>query len=231
MCGRFANTTSPDMVKAKFRLTSSVPGSEADGGRGHNAEPRWNIAPSMMIDTVIRAREGAQLTAMEWGLNFPHLSRPLINARAETMFEKQTFAASARHRRCIVVASGWYEWKATKQPYFIQPEDEMPMAMAGLFWEEEKGRQCVIVTTSATGDLAAIHHRSPVVLEADRWQTWLDPSSQMDEIDHLTKPENGSMLKWHPVSAEVGSTRVNHSGLIERDDQHGQKPPAQMDLF
>jgi len=231
MCGRFANAASPDMVRAKFRLASPALHGGPQGLKGHNAEPRWNIAPSMAIDTVISTREGTQLTEMEWGLNSPGLSRPLINARAETMFEKQTFAASARHRRCIVVASGWYEWKAPKQPYYIRSGDGLPMAMAGLFREDGGRRQCVIVTTSAAGDLAAIHHRSPVVLQAGRWSDWLDLSAHTDAVMSLTKPEDGADLEWHPVSAKVGSTRVNHPGLIERDDQHGLKPPAQMDLF
>jgi len=230
MCGRFANAASPDLVKAKFRLVSSA--SSAPGtGPGHNAEPRWNIAPSMAVDTVIKEGQAPALATMEWGLASLHGQRPLINARAETMFEKPTFAASARHRRCVVVATGWYEWKAPKQPYFIHPEDEMPMAMAGLFWEEAERRRCVIVTTSATGELTAIHHRSPVVLEADQWLDWLDPLSGKDEIEALTKPESGALLRWHPVSAEVGSIKANHSGLIRRDDRHGQSPPAQMDLF
>ena len=230
MCGRFANAASPDLVKARFKLASS-PFGHGGGRRGHNAEPRWNIAPSMDIDTVIETEEGPALGDMAWGLNLSHGSRPLINARAETMFDKPTFAASARARRCVIIASGWYEWKAPKQPYYIQPQDDLPMAMAGLFWDGDGGRRCVIVTTSAEGELAAIHHRAPVVLAADQWLDWIDPSSQKDDLDALTAPENGGSLRWHPVGAEVGSTRVNHAGLIARDDHHGKAQAAQMDLF
>jgi len=230
MCGRFANAAPPDLVKARFKLTSSTLAGAA-AGQGHNAQPRWNIAPTMAIDTIIRKDEGMALSSMQWGIASAHSPRPLINARAETMFEKPTFAAAAGRARCVVVASGWYEWKAPKQPYFMQLPETKPMALAGLFWQEEGGRRCVIVTTSALGALAEIHHRSPVVLDDDGWQDWLDPGCPRAAIESLTRPQDGTGLRWHPVTAEVGSIKADHPGLVERADGHGRQPAAQMDLF
>ena len=233
MCGRFSNSTSSDDVKAVFKLnfpTSAHPQSP----RGHNNRPQWNIAPSMRIDTVTSPDHRRMVTPMTWGIATPQNTRPLINARSETMFEKPTFRDAARTRRCLVIASGWFEWKAPKQPYYIHLADQTPMAMAGLYWRDdgEDHLRCVIVTTAADGALASIHHRAPLVIEPAQFDDWLLPSASVsDQVIPLLRPCPAERFQWHPVSSEVGSTRVDHEGLIQRDETHGQKPEPQMSLF
>ena len=229
MCGRFSNSTTSDDVKATFKLSFPSSG----GSRGQNNRPQWNIAPSMVIDTVVNIGQRRMLTAMTWGIATPQNTRPLINARSETMFEKPTFRQAARMRRCLVIASGWFEWAAPKKPYFIRRADDTPMGMAGLYWDDDidGGRRCVIVTTAADRELSQIHHRAPIVLDPQYFDDWLDPETSLEAVAGLTRPSLDSVFDWHPVSAEVGSTRVDHDGLIQRDEHHGIKPEPQLSLF
>lgn len=223
MCGRFANATTPDQLKASFRV-------QFPGGAGHNAAPRWNVAPGTSIDTIT-GQEHRQLSAALWGFSTPRQPRPIINARGETMFEKPMFADAARQRRCVIAATGWFEWKAPKQPYFIRRRDGAPMAMAGLISRQAGDRAAVIVTRGAMAGLAAIHHRAPLLLTGEALDRWLDPDTPEAWIEAMVRPEDGSALEWYPVSAEVGSVAADHDGLIRRDDSHGQAPPAQLELF
>ena len=229
MCGRFSNSTTSDDVKATFKLSFPSSG----GSRGQNNRPQWNIAPSMVIDTVVNIGQRRMLTAMTWGIATPQNTRPLINARSETMFEKPTFRQAARMRRCLVIASGWFEWAAPKKPYFIRRADDTPMGMAGLYWDDDidGGRRCVIVTTAADRELSQIHHRAPMVLDPQYFDDWLDPETSLEAVAGLTSPSLDSVFDWHPVSAEVGSTRVDHDGLVQRDEHHGIKPEPQLSLF
>ncbi len=229
MCGRFSNSTTSDDVKATFKLSFPSSG----GSRGQNNRPQWNIAPSMVIDTVVNIGQRRMLTAMTWGIATPQNTRPLINARSETMFEKPTFRQAARMRRCLVIASGWFEWAAPKKPYFIRRADDTPMGMAGLYWDDDidGGRRCVIVTTAADRELSEIHHRAPMVLDPQYFDDWLDPETSLEAVAGLTRPSLDSVFDWHPVSAEVGSTRVDHDGLVQRDEHHGIKPEPQLSLF
>ena len=230
MCGRFCNATTPASVKATFKV-HFAPG--VTGVRGHNAEPQWNIAPSLDIETITASAEMDKnvLSLMRWGIATPQNTRPLINARSETMFEKPTFRAAAHERRCLVVASGWYEWSAPKKPYYILRKDEAPMGMAGLFWQHGDERHCVIVTTAADGALGDIHHRAPLVLEGDAVSHWLNPKTNRHDLEPIIKPKEAETFNWHPVTAEVGSTRVSHEGLIAPDPDHGAKPEPQLSLF
>lgn len=224
------------MVKATFKVHFSLSSGGRDHGagpRGHNAEPQWNIAPSLEVETITASSEPNkhQLGVMRWGIATPQNTRPLINARSETMFEKPTFREAAHARRCLVVASGWYEWSAPKKPYYISRADEAPMGMAGLFWTHGDERHCVIVTTAADGDLASLHHRAPLVLEGDAVAPWLHADTGLDDLTPIIKPTASTTFTWHPVTAEVGSTRVSHEGLIKPDPDHGAQPEPQLRLF
>ena len=230
MCGRFSNSTSSDDVKATFKLSFPAGGAS----RSHNNRPQWNIAPSQTIDTVINIGQHRMLAAMTWGIATPQNTRPLINARSETMFEKPTFRDAARLRRCLVIASGWYEWQAPKKPYYIHRADDAPMGMAGLYWDDgtaEASRRCVIVTTAADNDLADIHHRAPLVLDPPQFDDWLNPGTDLGDLSGFIKPTLASVFDWHPVTAEVGSTRADHQGLVSKDPSHGYEPEPQLSLF
>ena len=213
MCGRFANDATADQLKVSFRV--SFPEAE-----GHNRQPRWNIPPGTDIETVVHdpsAGPGGRGIAMaRWGMEFDWSPRPLINAKGETMFEKRSFSESARIRRCLVVATGWYEWKAPKQPYFMRYRDGSPMAMGGLYRQEGAAMHAVVVTRGAEGALGEIHHRAPLLLGGPDQDPWLDPASSRAAVEALVGPTDGSELDFYPVSPEVGSVSEDNEGLVLR---------------
>ena len=218
MCGRFANATTADQLKSSFKISFPE-------GEGHNRRPRWNIPPGTDIETIMRdpsARDNGRTIAMaRWGMEFDWSPRPLINARGESMFKKRSYSESARTRRCLVVATGWFEWKAPKQPYFMRNRDDSPMAMGGLFRQEGDAMRAVVVTCGASGALGGIHHRAPLLLEGEGMDLWLDPASPQPAVEALVVPTDGAGLEIYPVSPEVGSVSADHEGLIRPVDGHG----------
>jgi putative SOS response-associated peptidase YedK len=147
------------------------------------------------------------------------------------MFEKLSFSKVALKQRCIVVASGWYEWVAPKMPYYISRSDDAPMGMAGLYWESENANHFVIVTTAADGSLGVIHDRAPLTLEGDAVSTWLNPNTPRQDLNQIIVPTPAKTFKWHAVSVAVGSPKNNHEGLIDHDPDHGTKDRPQLKLF
>jgi putative SOS response-associated peptidase YedK len=146
----------------------------------------------------------------------------LINARAESIAEKPAFRDAVRHRRALVVASGFYEWKKTaegeRNPWYITRSDGAPLAMAAIWqdWADPAGarlRTCALVTTAANKEMGRIHHRMPVVLAPDDWRLWLG------ELGHgaakLMKPAAEGVLTMHRVSRAVNSNRASGPDLIK----------------
>lgn len=148
--------------------------------------PRYNVCPTQPVSVVISRQGQRHYGPLRWGL-IPHwYQHPtdgplLINARSETIAEKPAFSDAARKRRCLIPASGYFEWTKegeTRLPWYVTREDNAPMVFAGIWqnWVSREGAQvasCAIVTAEATGQLAELHHRVPVVLEPDDWPLWL----------------------------------------------------------
>ena len=147
MCGRFTSTSSPEELTHKFGVTILK-----------NLRPRWNVTPGQQ--TLVIAHNGLQNEACmaQWGL--PRVSPKhsfLINARSESVREKPTFRDAFQNRRCLVVASGWYEWSAPRTPWHIQLYNGGVMAFGGLLYGEEDQQQFVILTTTADNGLTEIY--------------------------------------------------------------------------
>lgn len=218
MCGRFIMTVDFAMLKAVFRLRAGY----------FDIKPRYNIAPGQDIPVVIPGLGGRDIRSMRWGL-IPHwagdekIGRKLINARAETVGEKPSFKSSLRRRRCLVPASGFYEWQKTvrgKQPMLITLPDQEVFAFAGIWdqWGTPQGGfiySCSIITTGAAPDLADIHNRMPVILsgepEYDMWLSLDDPQL----LQRLMKPYKGEMSAYQ-ISSRVNSPREDDPWLVER---------------
>lgn len=182
--------------------------------------PRYNIAPSQSAPIVMR--DGAQRVCrtMQWGLvptwaKDTAIASRLINARSETAASKPAFRDAMRRHRCLVPASGFYEWASktggrAKQPMVIRPVGDEPMAMAGLWssWVRPDGEPMMtftILTQPAIPVIEPIHHRMPVVLGRASWEAWLDPA--------MTDPAALSAMIEHPPEELVAypvSKRVNH---------------------
>ncbi len=198
------------------------------------AAPRYNIAPSQPILIVRRSarREHIdgptirELVPARWGLLPSWVKDPkdfplLINARAEGVAEKPSFRNAFRRRRCLIPASGFYEWQARasgpKQPYWIRPEDGSLIAFAGLWecWAGPNGEEidtAAIITTDANSTLRPIHNRMPVVLQPDTFETWLETDSPADMLQELLRPAGGNLLRAIAIS-----TRVNRAGNDDPD--------------
>ena len=183
MCGRYSLTSSSEQVAEHFGLEQLPP-----------VLPRYNIAPSQPIATIRSNLRGEQEFAFAlWGL-IPVWSKTLnvkwprpINARAETLTEKKMFKGILRHKRCLIPADGFYEWKQegkTKRPYHIHFKDRRPFALAGLWslWSGSNGEEldsCTIITTTANEVMREVHDRMPVILSPESYGDWLD--SQLQE--------------------------------------------------
>jgi putative SOS response-associated peptidase YedK len=199
--------------------------------------PRFNIAPSQKILAVTETREGRELTMLDWGL-IPSWSKEptgIINARAETLEERNSFADSFQQRRCLIPADGFYEWKQRgkeRLPYYFQLKDESLFAFAGI-WDTWRGSgetrmSCAIVTTTPNELLSSIHDRMPVMLQPESHDAWLNFRTPVPELKRLLNPYPAEEMKGHPVSSDV-----NHPTI---DDEHlvapvAEPPETQPSLF
>lgn len=218
MCGRMAITLPHE---AMTELFGAVPDNDLPD------VPNYNVCPTVQVHTVTSSDGTRRLRPMRWGF-VPHwYKKPnggplLINARSETVAEKPAFRAAARDRRCLVPASGFYEWKRTKGetplPWYVTRADGEPMVFAGIWqsWERE-GEQlttCAVVTTHANAAMEPIHDRLPVVLERDDWALWLGENGK--GAARLMQPAAEGILQLHRVSTDVNSNRASGPALIER---------------
>lgn len=176
------------------------------------------------------AREPAPL---HWGLT-PAWARsadaPVTNARAETLAEKPTFRDAVRVRRCLIPASGFYEWKRhgrAREPWLFRLRDEQPFAFAGL-WETWRApdrteqESCAIVTTTPNSLMEPIHTRMPVILSApDAWNTWLDPRIEsVDTLAPLFRPFAAEAMTAVAVNPVVNNTRHEGPDCLAPASEH-----------
>lgn len=187
--------------------------------------PNYNVCPTNQVHVVRSGQTGRRLDALRWGF-LPHwykseIAGPLlINARAETLADKPAFRSACRERRCLIVATGFYEWTKTEQgsrlPWYIHRQDGSPIAFAGVWqdWGPEEQRQgtCAIVTTAANQRLSTIHHRMPLIVEPDDWPLWLGEGAK--GAARLMRPGPEDVLTFHRVDPEVNSNRASGPDLI-----------------
>lgn len=207
MCGRIAFTTSIQTVAATFRAATDI-----------DYPKRYNIAPSQMVP-VVTAKDGKhrEISLMKWGLvphwaKDPSIGNRMINARAETLAEKPSFKTAYQKQRCIVPASGFYEWKAEaaiKQPYYIHASSKgVLLAIAGL-WESWEGQDRLIesftiITSQANEFMMPIHDRMPVIILPEYFEQWLNCRDYPGQnVAHLLNALPKDMLDAYPVSRAV----------------------------
>ena len=240
MCGRFTLHHSTEDIAERFLVEQTM----------LDLAPRYNIAPSQEIPVVVQ-RDSRTLQAFKWGLvpswaKDPAIGNRMINARGESVAEKPAFRQALRHRRCLVPASGYYEWKrqgSGKVPHLIHRPDSGLLALAGI-WEEwrtpgdEVLRTVAIVTTAPSAFAATLHTRMPAILSGEAEATWLDPAqTSPTALLPLLQPFAGE-LAAHPVSRLVNGTDVDEPACIEpvelppeEEPPAAPEPPRQLDLF
>jgi putative SOS response-associated peptidase YedK len=208
MCGRFTQRYTWDEIQDLYGLM----------GAARNLQAHYNIAPTDTIDVVTPAGDGAnRLVPMRWGL-IPSWWKKTIkevpatfNARAETILGKPMFRDVFRRHRCIIPASGYYEWlkvPAGKQPYYFSAADGGVLSIAGLWdrWSDpatgEPVISCTMVITDANALVSPIHDRMPVLLEPGDFPTWLAGAGGIE----LLRPAADNTLRVWPVSRRVNRT-------------------------
>lgn len=219
MCGRFSLVITTIMSLAeRFRAEAA----------SFDWRPRYNVAPAQVMPVVIHQEEAKKIVPMKWGL-VPSWSKEgktrlsMINARAETLFEKPSFKTLIRTRRCIIPADGFYEWKKggeEKIPFRITRKDDALFGFAGLWDEWQRGGEpplhtFTIVTTKANELLSSIHDRMPVMLLPENEEAWLKSDRQSGEIIPLMTPYPSSEMKMTRVSKSVNSWKNDQKECIE----------------
>ncbi|MBL81724.1 MAG: hypothetical protein CMM80_04145 [Rhodospirillaceae bacterium] len=218
MCGRYILTTTADELHKRFGVRVQ-----------QNIAPRWNIAPSQ--SSLILKWSGLETSASfaEFGLCVGPNGKRLINARAETVSKKPTFRDAFSVSRCLVPASGWYEWAGKGRPFHVQLTDSRVMAFAGLYFKSvspSEAGQFVILTTAAEADLATVHHRSPLVLPASNWQFWLSGSEV--EAEACMVPPLARYFNIYPVAPAVGDIRQDNASLVAPSVHQDTPSPADL---
>jgi putative SOS response-associated peptidase YedK len=221
MCGRFTNSAREKDIEKEFKV-----------GRLNKVsfDARYNIAPSQMIDAVLETDAERILTGLKWGLipswaKDDSIGNKMINARSETLAEKPSFKNAFKSRRCIIPASGFYEWAkkgaGAKQPFYFYLKDKDVFGFAGL-WEEWTDKEsgevvetCTIITTEANARLEAVHDRMPVILKPHDYDQWLDEKEKnTDRLQKLLVPYPADEMASHMVGKAVNSPAYDSAELI-----------------
>jgi putative SOS response-associated peptidase YedK len=212
MCGRFVLIADPNTLQQTFNL-DSVP----------EIMPRYNIAPTQAVP-VITNEATRQLSMYRWGLipswaKEPEIGSRMINARVEGIEDKPAFRAAFKRRRCIVPASGFYEWKKldakTKTPMYIQLKEQPVIGFAGLWeaWHDSDGgewRTFTILTTTANDFMRPIHDRMPVILRPEAYDEWLQPGEMSaSALKPLLQPYDPKAMTAYEVSKLVNRATVD----------------------
>ena len=222
MCGRITSKVSPQELRELFEVVR--------GFDDVDWSPRYNVAPTTQMICVRETSDGREVFPAKWGL-IPSWSKDAklgvsaFNARSDTIATKPMFRSAFKSRRCLIMASGFYEWRKldakNKQPYYITLKNGEPMPMAGLWesWTSPKGdliESCTIVTHTANDMMAPLHDRMPVILSHALIDPWLDlaikePAQIQPMLGHFPADE---MQAW-PVSKDVGNVRNQGEALTQ----------------
>lgn len=224
MCGRYALYGPHSRLREKMLLAECPEYGE-----------RYNIAPQSIVPIIrFKPEVGRVGQLVKWGLipswvKDTAIGNKLTNARGETVAEKPAFRSSFAKHRCLIPASGFYEWKAIeeggkvrKQPYYICPNElDDYFAFAGLLaaWRSPTGEMIVstcIITTEPNAVMAPIHDRMPVILQPDLFDRWLDPSySNTDALRAALGPCDAESMRAYKVSPAINRGGVEGVGCIE----------------
>ena len=216
MCGRYNLIATGQQIMDHFRLLSLPV-----------HKPDYNIPPGQKILAVVQLEDGSNgAVNLHWGL-IPSwakdraISSHLINARAETLTEKPSFKKAYRHRRCLIPATGFFEWHATeagKQPYHIHRQDNGLFAFAGIWehWEHEQETvySCSIITTAASNKMTPIHDRMPVIIMPDDYNRWLDKKNTAIEIADFLAADAYRTMQITRISTRVNNPQHNDENCL-----------------
>ncbi|MFZ9781698.1 MAG: SOS response-associated peptidase [Bacilli bacterium] len=181
--------------------------------------PQFNIAPTQQVMVLIHDGEKYRIGLARWGLPLGNgTSQVVSNARSESIFEKSMFRSLIKQRRCLVIASGFYEWQRDVKPsrvYWFHPQQQPLLIFAGLYQmvQNPEGKKVftTLMTTQANALMAPIHDRLPVMLNPDQWRHWVHPKTPSDEFNLLFKPTNFTDLTYYELFSNVN--KVSHNDM------------------
>ncbi len=216
MCGRYVITSAPEAIRALFRYPERP-----------NFPPRYNVAPTQPVP-IVRLMEGERHFALvRWGLIPAWVRDPkgfalLINARGESIHEKPAFRNAMKRRRCLFPADGFYEWKieaGRRRAFHLRRSGGGPLAFAGLWetWIGPNGEEldtAAIVTTQANREMAAVHHRAPVILPPEQFGLWLDDRADVRAATALIGPAPDDSMEVYEVSPAVNKVANDSPDLV-----------------
>jgi putative SOS response-associated peptidase YedK len=193
-------------------------------------QPRFNIAPTQNVLTVVHHGLENRPQLMKWGLipfwaKDPSIGNRMINARAESVVEKPSFRQAFQKRRCLILADGFYEWKKegkNKVPVRVILKSGEPFGFAGLWekWRSPEGafiHSCTIITTMPNSMIEPIHNRMPVILTRGAEVPWLDPTNtDISKLRKLLIPYAANMMETYKVSTLVNSPKNESPDVINR---------------
>lgn len=223
MCGRIVLAESPERLAEYFNLSEAF-----------DFKPAFNIAPTdRVIAITADEQEHRHFQKMSWGF-VPHWAKlgdagfKPVNAKSETVATNGLYRAAFKARRCLIPASGFYEWikvNDVKYPWYVSLKSGEPMAFAGL-WATSHPKPnetivtCCIITTSANELMQPIHERMPVILDRNQWQAWLSPGTHdIDVLTSMLHPHAPEGMQAWRVSRDVNKTGYrDDAGLIEPNE-------------
>ncbi|MEO1881484.1 MAG: SOS response-associated peptidase [Methylococcales bacterium] len=217
MCGRFHLIATPEQLIENFRLQ-----------RLPRYACSYNIPPGQKVLTVVQRADSSYKAAyLHWGL-IPHwakdrkISHQLINARAETLSQKPSFKVAYQQRRCLIPATGFYEWQTTasgKQAYCMHRADLQPFAFAGLweYWTDASATlySCTIITTAANSLMRPIHPRMPVIIGKQHYQQWLEKPFSAETRQLLLATDSYQSIQVSPISDWVNNPDHNDTNCLK----------------
>ena len=218
MCGRFTQKATWKEIHTLYRMPAQT--------APLNLRPRYNGCPTQDFAAVRLDGSKRTVAKLRWGLvpgwaTDTKIGSRLINARSETVHRMPAFRAAFRQRRCLVPASGWFEWcqeESGKQPWFITAADRVPVSFAAL-WErwgegDEPLETFTILTTAAAPTLSDIHHRQPAIIKPDDFEEWLARETETERLLALARRAyEGPFDRW-PVSLRVNNARNDAPDLL-----------------
>lgn len=219
MCGRFALYSEPKIIKETFNI-QQLPLFAA----------QYNITPNQNVLCIYSNHQHSEATLMYWGLipfwaKDKSISRNLINARMDSVATKPAFRHAFKSHRCLVIMSGFYEWKVVhgkKQPWYFKRKDNLPIAIAALWetWEDKQHNEtihsCCLITTDANQMMKPIHDRMPVIFEQSQQQIWLNHETyNKDALSKALASHSTYEISGYPVTTKVNNPKFNVKEAIE----------------
>ena len=229
MCGRYTLLTPPRELARRFLAGQRLASEPTVGDLSEH--PRYNVGPGQDVPILRASRSagGWVMEARRWGFAAPWVRlgtagpRP-INARSETVAEKPTFRHAFRRHRCLVPATGYYEWYRgptgegpMRRPHYFEVDEGEPFAIAGLYTpgRPDDGGTCLVLTTQPNAVQAPIHDRMPVIVPASAWETWLTtPPDRLDEVSALLRPWPAERMRQREVNAKVNDARYDGPDVL-----------------